>query len=80
MRIFEHLPIESASFTHECFPENFIDGDVVTDHSPDLVLAPIHDAFAASGRHTVGVALSPAVTGALWDAGGPCRSPQRTRC
>jgi O-methyltransferase len=66
MRIFEHVPKESAIFSHECWPTHFVDGAVVPAGTPEAVLRPIVDSYAAAGRTPTGRFIA-GNTGAIWD-------------
>jgi O-methyltransferase len=55
LRLFPRLAPESCLFSDEIGPDNFSEGRVVGEPpSPDSVLPPIIDAFAADGRSIVG--------------------------
>jgi hypothetical protein len=61
------LDPKGCVFTHESAPEHFDpDGLIVAKHHPDIVLAPIRDAFAADKRSPRGRYLVGA-TGVVWD-------------
>jgi hypothetical protein len=66
MRIFEHIPRESATFSHECFPRHFVDGTVVPIATPEAVLLPVVQAYEAAGRTPTGRFIS-GNTGVVWD-------------
>jgi hypothetical protein len=68
MRTLPRIQPESIVFTHECFPENFIDGKIIEKLVPDsdCVLPPIVAAFRALHREPVGCFLV-GNTGAVWD-------------
>jgi hypothetical protein len=66
MRIFEHIPRESAIFSHECYPDNFVDGGVVPIETPEAVLRPVVEAYEAAGRTPTGRFIS-GFTGVVWD-------------
>jgi O-methyltransferase len=66
MALLPRLPRESVVFTHECVPENFRDGTVNSDATPDHVLPPILAAFERDGRSPTGTFLA-GNTGAIWD-------------
>jgi hypothetical protein len=66
MQIFGHVPPESAIFSHECWPTHFVDGAVVPAGTPEAVLRPIVDSYAAAGRTPTGRFIA-GNTGAIWD-------------
>jgi hypothetical protein len=66
MQILPRLARNSLVFTHECRPENFADGRVVSSNTEDDVLPPILKAFAEDGRMATGTYLT-GYTGAVWD-------------
>jgi O-methyltransferase len=66
MRIFEHIPRESAIFSHECFQANFVDGRVIPIETPEAVLRPVVEAYEATGRTPTGRFIS-GNTGVVWD-------------
>jgi len=61
------LPPESCVFSHECTPENFVNGQISFTRGTHDVIAPIADAFAAVARPITGRFLF-GNTGAFWDA------------
>lgn len=67
MGILPRLHPKGCVFSHECFPEHFDkNGQVTTQRGPDLVLAPIQEAFTADNRRPTGRYLV-GHTGAIWD-------------
>ena len=67
MRILPQLHPKGCVFSHECWPEHFDKrGSITTQRSPDLVLAPIKEAFTADNRRPTGRYLV-GHTGAIWD-------------
>jgi hypothetical protein len=66
MLLLPRLPRNALVFTHECRPEHFAGGRVISSDTEDDVLPPILAAFAADGRTPTGAYLG-GYTGALWD-------------
>jgi O-methyltransferase len=66
MTVFPRLSSHSCVFSHECFPENFVDGRVVANPGPHAVIVPILSAFSKAGRQVTGCFIS-GYTGAFWD-------------
>ena len=67
MAILPRLDPRGVLFSHECPPEIFADGIIAADRSPEQVVPPILDAFAAAGRPVAGCHIS-GHTGAFWSA------------
>ena len=67
MQLLPRLPRESLVFSHECQPENFANGRIVSDATADHVLPPVVAAFHEAGRTPTGTYLT-GCTGAVWDA------------
>ena len=67
MTVLPRLDPRAAVFSHECPPSAFTADGITSDRSPDAVIPPILDAFAASGRRVAGRHID-GHTGAFWDA------------
>jgi hypothetical protein len=67
MSVLPHLDRRGAVFSHECPAEAFIGDRIVSERSPETVIPPILDAFAARGRPIAGRHVH-GHTGAFWDA------------
>jgi len=71
MRILPRLDPKGCVFSHECWPEHFDDrANIIAGRGPDLVLAPIAEAFTTDNRSPKGRYLA-GHTGVIWD---DCRS------
>ena len=67
MRILPRLASKGCVFSHECWPEHFDDrANIIAGRSPDLVLAPIAEAFTNDNRSPKGRYLA-GHTGVIWD-------------
>ena len=67
MTILPRLDPRGCVFSHECWPEHFEkDGAITSERSPDMVLAPVNDAFTADNRLAQGRYLV-GHTGVIWD-------------
>ena len=67
MTVLTHLDRRGVLFSHECPPEVFAEGGIHADRTPEQVVPPILDAFAAAGRPVAGRHVA-GHTGAFWDA------------
>jgi hypothetical protein len=67
MTILPRLHPKGCVFSHECWPEHFDESGAITaERSPDLVFAPIKEAFTADNRRAKGRYLV-GHTGTIWD-------------
>jgi hypothetical protein len=67
MEVLPHVDRRGAVFSHECPGEAFSGDRIVSERSPETVIPPILDAFAALGRPVAGRHIH-GYTGAFWDA------------
>jgi O-methyltransferase len=67
MAILPRLDRRGVLFSHECPPEVFTGGGIDATRSPEAVVPPVLDAFAAAGRRVRGRHIH-GNTGAFWDA------------
>jgi O-methyltransferase len=67
MKILPWLAPKGCVFSHECWPEHFDEhANIIAGRGPDLVLAPIAEAFTIDNRSPKGRYLA-GHTGAIWD-------------
>jgi O-methyltransferase len=67
MQVLPRLDRRGAVFSHECPREAFTEHGIASKRSPEAVIPPILDAFAALGRPVAGRHVH-GYTGAFWDA------------
>jgi hypothetical protein len=81
MSVLPKLSKYSCVFSHECYPSNFVEGEIVSPLGPDYVVPEIKAGFLAAGRSPVGRHIGGCM-GAFWDKDAgvpPLAAPHLTR-